>query len=135
MIVAIAGARLAVPLQFIGVMSDSKENIIEYELKEIDTVSTFKMVFLISIAVGCVVALVQIVAFAAAGNWEWIGGSLILLPVIAILQGAIILMLAWLYNVFAGRFGGIRMRWKPVPAKAPLYGGQPDAPSVPSPAP
>ncbi|MDH4099779.1 MAG: hypothetical protein OEV28_04325 [Nitrospirota bacterium] len=95
-------------------MSDKREVIVEYELKEIDTVSTFKMVFFITLAIGVLIAIIQAAAFLAAGNWEWAGGTLFMLPVFAALQGALILVVAWLYNLFAHRFGGIRMRWRTV---------------------
>lgn len=95
-------------------MSDKREVIVEYELKEIDTVSTFRMVFFITLAVGVLIAIVQAAAFLAAGNWEWAGGTLFMLPVFAALQGALILVVAWLYNLLAHRFGGIKMRWRAV---------------------
>jgi len=72
------------------------------------------MVFFITLAIGVLIAIIQAAAFLAAGNWEWAGGTLFMLPVFAALQGALILVIAWLYNLFAHRFGGIKMRWRAV---------------------
>lgn len=95
-------------------MNENQEVVVEYELKEIDTVSTFRIVFFITMAVGVVIAIIQVAVFMASGNWELAGGSLFMLPVIAAIEGALILMLAWLYNMFAARFGGIRVRCRRV---------------------
>ena len=95
-------------------MRDKHETVIEYELREIDTVSTFKIVFLITLTIGILIAIIQAAAFLAGGKWEWAGGTLFMLPIFAALQGAFILVVAWLYNLFAHRFGGIKMRWRAV---------------------